>query len=87
MSWMIKGGSSSASEQSPLGSPHNVLARRVVASSKPEAGTATCGDCVDGSRWGPGEAGAKRAVNTSWTVRAAGEPHAGGGVYPSEGFG
>jgi hypothetical protein len=87
MSWMIKGGSSSALEQSPLDSLRNELTRRVGASSKQEASTAPRNDCVDGSRWGPREAGAPRAVESSWTVSAAGGPRARGSVYPSEGFG
>src|ERR1700690_913330 len=87
MSWMIKGGSSSAWEQSPLPSPRNGLARRGVAPTKHETRNATCSDYVDDGRWGARAASTTRSADTSWTVNAAGEPPAGKDVYPSEGFG
>src|SRR5271170_4000681 len=87
MSWMIKGGSSSALEQSPLHSPRNGLAQRGVAPTKHGARNATCSDYVDDSRWGARAASTTRRADTSWTVNAAGEPPAGKGVHPSEGFG
>src|ERR1700729_3245871 len=87
MSWMIKGGSSSALEQSPRRSRRNAFARRAVAPTKHEARNATCSDYVDDSRWAPRGASTTRGANTSWTVHATGESPGGKGVYPSEGFG
>jgi hypothetical protein len=87
MSWMIKGGSSSALGQSPLHFPLNELARCGVASPKHGAKSATCSDYVDDSRWGSRAASATREANTSWAVNVGGELPAGKGVYPSEGFG
>src|ERR1700733_8758368 len=52
MSWMTKGGSSSALEQSPLHSPLNGLAQRGVAPTKHKARNATCSDYVDDGGWG-----------------------------------
>lgn len=82
MSWMIKGGSSSALEQSPLHSPQNELALRGRTSTKHEARTPRLSDCVHDSRWGP-----KAASTVSGTAGAAGRPLERGVVYPSEGFG
>jgi hypothetical protein len=85
MSWMTKGGSSSALEQSPLDSPLNGLAQRGVAPTKHEARNATCSDYVDDGGWGARAGSTTRGA--SWTVNAAGDPSAGKGVYPSGGFG
>jgi len=87
MSWMIKGRSSSALEQSPLHSPRNGPAQRGAAPTKHEFGNATCSDHIDDGRSGAQAARATTGDKTSWTVNPAGEPPAGKGVHPSEGFG
>jgi hypothetical protein len=56
-----------------------------VAPTKHKARNATCSDYVDDGGWGARAASTTRGA--SWTVNAAGEPSAGKGVYPSEGFG
>jgi hypothetical protein len=87
MSWMIKGGSSSALGQSPLHFPLNELAQCGVASTAHEASAVTCCDRDGDGRWAPQAARTTRGMDTSWTASAVGRPPERGGVYPSEGFG
>jgi hypothetical protein len=86
MSWMTKGGSSSASGQSLLRFPLNEPARRKLASTIQEAATATRCDCVVDSPCDPQPGNTTKGADTCWTGRV-GKPPDEGGVYPSEGFG
>jgi hypothetical protein len=87
MSWMIKGGSSSALGQSPLRFPLNGLARCGDASTAHEATVVTCRDCDGDGRGAPQAARATRGTDTSWKASVVGSLSERGGVNPSEGFG
>ena len=82
MSWMIKGGSSSALEQSPLHSPHNELALRGRTSTKHEARTPSS---VIASTIAGGVQ--RRRDRVERDAGAAGRRLEREVVYPSEGFG
>jgi hypothetical protein len=87
MSWMIKGGSSSALGQSPLHFPLNELARCGVASTAHEATAVTCCDRDGDGRGAPQAARTTRGTDTSWKSSVVGRLSEREGVYPSEGFG
>ena len=86
MSWMIKGGSSSALGQSPLRFPLNELAQRGVASTTHEATATRWGCGVDG-RCGSPPSNTTKGVDPCWTGKAVGTLPDEGGLYRSEGFG
>jgi len=86
MSWMTKGGSSSASGQSLLRFQLNEPAPHDLASATQGATTATRCDCVVDSPCGPQPGDTTKIAVTCWTGRV-GKPSDKGGVYPSEGFG
>src|ERR1700722_6189949 len=86
MSWMTKGGSSSALGQSPPPFPLNELARGGVASTRHEVTALTCCDRHGDGRWARQAARTTKGTDTSWTAGALGRPPERGGVYPSEGF-
>jgi hypothetical protein len=85
MSWMTKGGSSSASEQSPLHFPHNARAQREAASNKYEAPAARC-EFVPNKQSDPSSRDTTKGSGPCWTVKAVGKPLDQGGIYRSEGF-
>jgi hypothetical protein len=86
MSWMTKGGSSSALGQSPLRFPLNELARRGVATTAYDFASAGGWDSVidPWRRWGA-DRPTRSAKRCRASEGAATPPHE--GVYPSEGFG
>jgi hypothetical protein len=86
MSWMTKGGSSSALGQSPLRFPLNELAQRHVASTARDAIATRLGCGVD-DRCGSPASHTTKGADTCGTGRAAGTPPDEGGFYRSEGFG
>ena len=85
MSWMTKGGSSSASGRLPLNSQLNELAWREVACTKHEGSGGPRRDCgVDGQRR-PQPSKTTNGADFRGAGRAS--PPAEGVVYLSEGFG
>jgi hypothetical protein len=85
MSWMTKGGSSSASGRSPLPCPPNEFAPRGAVHTRHDAADATgCVCVVDG--WRSLGATTKGAI-ISGDGKAVGKPLGEGGIYRFEGFG
>jgi hypothetical protein len=86
MSWMSKGGSSSALGQSPLRFPLNELARRGVATTAHDFASAAGWDSVIDlwRRWGA-DRPPRSAKRWRGSEGAATPPYE--GVYRSEGFG
>ena len=65
----------------------NERAQRRMAWTEHEAGTVTCSDCVDDSRWIPQAARTTRGIGARLAAGVVGSPKERGSVYPSEGFG
>ena len=86
MSWMIRGGSSSALEQSPPPSPLSGLAQRGVAATEHDVASAAGWDSVV-DRWWRSRADRPTRSAKNWRASegAATPPHR--GVHLSEGFG
>src|ERR1700722_20911548 len=87
MSWMTKGGSSSALGKSPLPFPPNELAPGGVASTRHEAAALTYCDPRGDGRWAPQAARTTKDANTSRTASAGGRPPERRAVFSLEGFG
>jgi hypothetical protein len=86
MSWMIKGGSSSGSEQSPLDCPLSERAQRGFATTKDDFASAAGWDSViDRWRRSPVDNSTKSIKSWRASEGVGAPPYE--GVHPLEGFG